>query len=397
MKKLNSEKVILNIIRFGAVTITLIFSILITCIVLKEEDKILEKQINILKQEILNEKRSDIKNESNRVISSTNNEIDNSKKHLNNIYPHNFEEKLQKIQNELEDAYKDIFQDILMLSIVLTLILMMISFYISIIITKMFSKYKKDLQKEINNTIEKERLLIRQSKMATMGEMIANIAHQWKQPLSIISTVSTGIKIQKELNSLDENEIVEGMNNINNSVQYLSQTIDDFRNFFKSDKTKISFKFLDIYENTIKIISPQFKCNNIKLIKKIDDNEIYGYRNELLQVLINIFKNAKDELIKLNQNQKRFIFIDGYKENSNYIIKIKDNAGGISPDIIEKIFEPYFTTKEELEGTGIGLYMSKQIIKGMRGIIKIRNAEYEYEGEKYKGAEFIISLQLNLE
>jgi two-component system, NtrC family, sensor kinase len=274
---------------------------------------------------------------------------------------------------------------------------MMISFYISIIITKMFTKYKKDLQKEINNTIEKERLLIQQSKMATMGEMIANIAHQWKQPLSIISTISTGIKIQEELNSLDENEIVEGMNNINNSVQYLSQTIDDFRNFFKSDKTKISFKFIDIYINTTKIISPLFKYNNIELIEKIDNNKIYGYRNELLQVLINIFKNAKDELVKLDDNQKRFIFIDGYKENSNYIIKIKDNAGGISPNIMKKIFEPYFTTKKDHEGTGIGLYMSKKIVAGMNGTIEVQNSEYEYKGERYRGAEFIISLQLNLE
>jgi two-component system, NtrC family, sensor kinase len=387
MKKINSEKAILNVIRFGAVIITLIFSILITYIVLKEEDKILKKQIDILKYEILDE--------SNRVISSTNQEIDKSKKDLNNIYNLNFEEKIQKMQNELKNDYKNIFQDILILSIALTLILMMISFYISLIITKMFTKYKKDLQKEIKNTIEKERLLIQQSKMATMGEMIANIAHQWKQPLSIISTISTGIKVQKELKSLNVDELAEGMNSINNSVQYLSQTIDDFRNFFKSDKIKIRFRFLDIYINTTKIISPLFKYNNIKLIEKIDNNKIYGYRNELLQVLINIFKNAKDELIKLNNNQKRFIFIDGYKKNSNYIIKIKDNAGGIPVNIIEKIYGPYFTTKKDHKGTGIGLYMSKQIITGMNGTIEVQNSEYTYKGEKYRGAEFIISLQLN--
>jgi two-component system, NtrC family, sensor kinase len=233
--------------------------------------------------------------------------------------------------------------------------------------------------------------------MAIMGEMIANIAHQWKQPLSVISTVSTGIKIQKELNCLNDEEIVEGMNNINNSAQYLSHTIDDFRNFFKSDKTKINFRFLDIFEDTIKLISPQFTNNNIQFIKNIDNTEIYGYRNELLQVLINIFKNAKDEFIQLDKNQKKFIFVDSYKEDTNYIIKIKDNAGGISPNIIEKIFEPYFTTKEDYEGTGIGLYMCKQIINGMNGEIKVKNSEYEYENQKYKGAEFIISMQLNLE
>ena len=116
-----------------------------------------------------------------------------------------------------------------------------------------------------------------------------------------------------------------------------------------------------------------------------------------LFLLINIFKNAKDEFIQLDKNQKKFIFIDSYKEDSNYIIKIKDNAGGISLDIIEKIFEPYFTTKEDYEGTGIGLYMCKQIINGMNGEIKVKNSEYEYENQKYKGAEFTISMQLNLE
>ena len=104
-----------------------------------------------------------------------------------------------------------------------------------------------------------------------------------------------------------------------------------------------------------------------------------------------------DEFIQLDKNQKKFIFVDSYKEDTNYIIKIKDNAGGISPNIIEKIFEPYFTTKEDYEGTGIGLYMCKQIINGMNGEIKVKNSEYEYENQKYKGAEFTISMQLNLE
>ena len=233
--------------------------------------------------------------------------------------------------------------------------------------------------------------------MATMGEMIGNIAHQWKQPLSTISTVSTGIKFKKELGCLDENDIVYGMSNINTAVQYLSQTIDDFRNFFKPDKTKTNFKVLDVFINTIKLINSQFRNNNIEIISNIDDNEIYGYRNELLQVLINIFKNAKDEFIKLDKNKKRYIFIDAYKEDSNYIIKIKDNAGGINPDIIGAVFEAYFTTKEDHEGTGIGLYMCRQIINGMNGKIQVINTQFEYEGEEYQGAEFIIYIDSNLE
>ena len=185
------------------------------------------------------------------------------------------------------------------------------------------------------------------------------------------------------------------MSNINNSVQYLSQTIDDFRNFFKPDKTKINFNISDVIENTIKLMDSQLRSSNIELIKNINDIEIYGYYNELLQVLINIFKNAKDELIKLEENAKRFIFIDVYSDKSNLIIKIRDNDTGIPSDIIDKIFDAYFTTKEENEGTGIGLHMCRQIINGMNGKITVSNVEYEYENEYNKGAECKIELSLS--
>ena len=305
------------------------------------------------------------------------------------------EELNQIIQNkkiELKDKHKTVINNILALSGIITIILAFISFFISKIIEKMFNDYRRNIKKEIDNTLEKERLLIQQSKMAVMGEMIGNIAHQWKQPLSTISTISTGIKFQNEMNCLNDHDITLGMDNINGSVQYLSQTIDDFRNFFKPNKTKTNFNILDALENTIKLMGSQFKNNNIELIKNINNVELYGYYNELLQVLINILKNAKDELIKLDTNKRRIIFIDTYTDKSNLIIKIRDNANGIPPDIIEKIFEPYFTTKENDEGTGIGLYMCKQIIDGMTGKIQVINVEYEYEAQIYYGAEFIISM-----
>ena len=305
------------------------------------------------------------------------------------------EELNQIIQNkkiELKDKHKTVINNILMLSSIITIILLIISFFISKIIEKMFNNYKIGIKKEMDNTLEKERLLIQQSKMAVMGEMIGNIAHQWKQPLSTISTISTGIKFQNEMNCLNDHDITLGMDNINGSVQYLSQTIDDFRNFFKPNKTKTNFNILDALENTIKLMGSQFKNNNIELIKNINNAELYGYYNELLQVLINILKNAKDELIKLDTNKRRIIFIDTYTDKSNLIIKIRDNANGIPSDIIEKIFDPYFTTKENDEGTGIGLYMCKQIIDGMTGKIQVINVEYEYEAQRYYGAEFIISM-----
>ena len=306
------------------------------------------------------------------------------------------EELNQIIQNkkiELKDKHKTVINNILALSGIITIILVFISFFISKIIEKMFNDYRRNIKKEIDNTLEKERLLIQQSKMAVMGEMIGNIAHQWKQPLSTISTISTGIKFQNEMNCLNDHDITLGMDNINGSVQYLSQTIDDFRNFFKPNKTKTNFNILDALENTIKLMGSQFKNNNIELIKNINNAELYGYYNELLQVLINILKNAKDELIKLDTNKRRIIFIDTYTDKSNLIIKIRDNANGIPSDIIEKIFDPYFTTKENDEGTGIGLYMCKQIIDGMTGKIQVINVEYEYEAQRYYGAEFIISME----
>ena len=306
------------------------------------------------------------------------------------------EELNQIIQNkkiELKDKHKTVINNILALSGIITIILAFISFFISKIIEKMFNDYRRNIKKEIDNTLEKERLLIQQSKMAVMGEMIGNIAHQWKQPLSTISTISTGIKFQNEMNCLNDHDITLGMDNINGSVQYLSQTIDDFRNFFKPNKTKTNFNISDVIENTIKLMGSQFKNNNIELIKNINNVELYGYNNELLQVLINILKNAKDELIKLDTNKRRIIFIDTYTDKSNLIIKIRDNANGIPSDIIEKIFDPYFTTKENDEGTGIGLYMCKQIIDGMTGKIQVINVEYEYEAQRYYGAEFIISME----
>lgn len=305
------------------------------------------------------------------------------------------EELNQIIQNKetiLKDKHKTVINNILALSGIITIILLFISFFMSKIIEKMFNNYRRNIKKEMDNTLEKERLLIQQSKMAVMGEMIGNIAHQWKQPLSTISTISTGIKIQNEMDCLKDTDLTLGMDNINGSVQYLSQTIDDFRNFFKPNKTKTNFNISDVIENTIKLMGSQFKNNNIELIKNINNVELYGYYNELLQVLINILKNAKDELIKLDTNKRRIIFIDTYTDKSNLIIKIRDNANGIPSDIIEKIFDPYFTTKENDEGTGIGLYMCKQIIDGMTGKIQVINVEYEYEAQRYYGAEFIISM-----
>lgn len=295
-------------------------------------------------------------------------------------------------ENALIKKHRDIINNILFISLSITLLLLIISFYASRIIAKKFNLYKKNIKKEIEKTIEKEKLLVQQSKMATMGEMIGNISHQWRQPLSTISTAATGSKIQKEFGTLSDEEFNKAMDTINDSAQYLSETIEDFRNFFQPNKDKKSFNINKLFEKTLKLLASQFKNYNIKIIINIPDYEYTGYENELLQVIINILKNARDELIKKEYDYKKLIFIDVKDENSKLIIKIKDNAGGIDIAIIDKIFQPYFTTKNDENGTGIGLYMSKQIIENMNGKIYVENNEYQYLDKKYIGAIFTIVL-----
>ena len=276
-----------------------------------------------------------------------------------------------------------------------TIIMIIFCFYLSSLIATIFKKYANEIETEIKNSLEKEKLLIQQSKMATMGEMLGNIAHQWKQPLSLIAMSNTLIKLNQDNKDFSsENELKEAVKNIDISVKNLSQTIDDFRDFFKPEKEKSKFKLEELFEKTYELISSQFKNNNIEIIKEIENIELYGRSNELSQVLINIIKNAKDELIKIKNNDRRLIFINIYKKDSQAIIKIKDNAGGINKDIINKIFDAYFTTKEASDGTGIGLYMSKQIIQEMNGIIEVSNEKYKYEDVEYLGAQFTIYLDL---
>ena len=251
---------------------------------------------------------------------------------------------------------------------------------------------------EVNNLLEKEKLLIQQSKMATMGEMIGSIAHQWKQPLSIISMSNGLLKINSEIKDFSTpQDITNAIKNIDHSVHNLSQTIDDFKNFFNPNKEKVVFNILDAFEDTFKLINSQFKNNDIEIVQNIKKIELLGYKNELLQVLINLLKNSNEELIKKPNSMKKYIFISVDKDENKIIIKIKDNADGIPSDIINKVFDAYFTTKEKCGGTGIGLYICKQIIEtSMQGEISVSNVKYEYEGQNYVGAEFEIIFPIRL-
>ncbi len=292
---------------------------------------------------------------------------------------------IEKKSIELNEKFHKKIKNIFIITLILKLILLSISIYISKKLEKKFQDYKMELKKQ-------QHILAQQSKMAAMGEMLGNIAHQWRQPLSVITTVATGMKLQKEFENLDDKTFDEAIENITNSALYLSKTIDDFRSFFKSDKKETFFSIKETFEKVLKLTNSQFKNHEITIIKEIDDFQIYGFENEFIQVLINILNNSKDALI--NKKENKLIFIKTFEDDeNNFVIKIKDNGGGIENKILDKVCEPYFTTKHQSTGTGIGLYMAEEIIeKHMNGILEINNCKFSYENEEYVGAEVTILL-----
>ena len=249
---------------------------------------------------------------------------------------------------------------------------------------------QKDMEEKLT---QKEKLLIQQSKMAQMGEMLENIAHQWRQPLSVITTSATGLKVQQEFSVLTNEELKESLDSIMKAAIHLSITIDDFRNFYKNDKEKKPFNLKNAVEKSITLLSSKFKNQEIEIKIEVEDIEIYGFENELIQVFINILNNAKDELVK-QDNQNRLIYIFSKKEKENISISFQDNAGGIKKELLAHIFENHFTTKEQEDGTGIGLYMSKLIIDKINGEIKASNEMINYNNKTYAGAKFNITIPL---
>ena len=250
---------------------------------------------------------------------------------------------------------------------------------------------KLELQKR-----EQDSIMAQQAKMAAMGEMLENIAHQWRQPLSAISTVSTGIQVHLEMNGeIPDELLIENVNSINNHTQYLSKTIDDFRNFFNPNKKKIKFNIKDTIEKTLTLTHARIVRHKINVKKEIEDIEISTFENELIQIFMNIINNAIDALNSV-KNDENYIFIKTYEMDEKLCIEIKDNAGGVSRKIIDRIFEPYFTTKHKSQGTGIGLYMSNEIVtKHLHGELKVINESYIFDDKRYKGALFRICIPLN--
>jgi len=214
---------------------------------------------------------------------------------------------------------------------------------------------------------EKEQMLIQQSRQAAMGEMIGNIAHQWRQPLNTLGLTVQGLLLFYDLDEFNREFLEKGVSSSMELIQHMSRTIDDFRNYFRPDKEKSEFKVAEAVDNTLSLIEDSFKNQHIDIEVVANDYPvIYGFQNEFAQALLNILNNARDVLTERGINDPRVI-ITIRSEGDKAVVTVADNAGGIPEEIMGKIFDPYFTTKGPQGGTGVGLFMSKTIIEKNMG------------------------------
>ena len=236
------------------------------------------------------------------------------------------------------------------------------------------------------------KVLQEQSKLASLGEMIGNIAHQWRQPLSLISTIASSLKVKSEYDMLTKEDINEVSASIVKQTEYLSNTIDNFRDFIKGDKLYTNISIKDVLENSLTLVSASLNNNFVNLILELDDDlTIFGNKNELTEAFLNIISNSKD-VLKSIEEKDRFIFIKTKKIDENKLeLKFLDSGGGIDESIISKVLEPYFTTKHKSQGTGLGLAIVDKIVRERhKASIEIYNEEFIYNEKKYKGLSFKI-------
>jgi signal transduction histidine kinase len=263
------------------------------------------------------------------------------------------------------------------------------------------------IEEEVRKNLDKDRILTHQARLAAMGEMIGAIAHQWRQPLNALGLIIQDIPDAKKFGELTDEYLASSVQKGMKQIQFMSKTIDDFRNFFRPDKEKKTFDIKMAIAEVLSMVSAQLKTNNISYrltchehnktfedfteVQICGEFTIEGYENEIRQVFLNLINNAKDAIVEsrlkgdMQADKKGHIFFDFQREGEKVIIRITDNGGGIPEDIISRIFEPYYTTKEQGKGTGIGLYMSKMIIEqNMHGKLTARNVD--------GGVEFKIEL-----
>jgi len=236
------------------------------------------------------------------------------------------------------------------------------------------------LEKKVEEEVEKNKhhqfIMSQQARYAQMGEMISMIAHQWRQPLNNLSMIIQGVALKHKLGKFNDELMLKLSHDSQKQIMQMSQTIDDFRYFFKPNKHAKVFSVNAAIQHALTLLKPILEQELIVVETQLEDDvSIKGFSNELGQALINILNNSKDALAEKNRDKKKIINIILKKEDENVVITIEDNAGGIKDDIIDKIFDPYFSTKEGRNGTGLGLYMSMNIIEEhYHGTLSVENS-----------------------
>jgi signal transduction histidine kinase len=234
-------------------------------------------------------------------------------------------------------------------------------------------KYKEAIKKEM---ILKDKILIQQTKLALMGEMIDAIAHQWRQPLNAIGSVTSNLIFKSRLElPINSETLLESSTNIEEQVIFMNETLDEFRTFFRPGKDIDYVNIFQVIESIKKLLKDSIIKNSLNIEFEGDKNlTVLINENEIKHVFINLINNSKDEFNK-NKLEDRKIIIDTRESNDDILIMIRDNAGGIEKTVLPKVFEANITTKKEIGGSGVGLYMTRHIISKNEGTIKADNFE----------------------
>ncbi|MCF7911839.1 MAG: response regulator [Candidatus Cloacimonetes bacterium] len=239
-------------------------------------------------------------------------------------------------------------------------------------------EFQETLQDKIERSVAeirmKDHIMMLQSRQAVMGEMIGHIAHQWRQPLNTIGLLTQSLLFSYRKETLTEELLAERVDKIMSVLEHMSVTVDDFRDFFNPNREKLTFSLESVVKKTLSFVESSFQKHKIVLtFEKEEDCQIYGYENEYSQVLMNLLINAKDALVE-NRTEDRQICIRVSRRMGKSYLEVEDNAGGIAESIRSQMFEPYFTTKSEQNGTGLGLYICKTIVeRNMSGYIDVSN------------------------
>ncbi len=302
------------------------------------------------------------------------------------FYPNNILPRVEKEINNQKKRHNSFIKKIILVNVLLTVLLSIVLIIFSDNIKKIFFKYKRIIEKKEIKNRKKDQIIYHQSKMATIGELLNIISHQWRQPLSQINSLTLDTYLEQKQGSLNEDILKKNMSNIEDITKYLSQTIDDFGNYFIQEKDKKPFLCNNALNSSLKILAPTLKNIDIQMVLS-SQNRITGFITLFQQVILTIITNSLDAF-NINNIKNPGITIKSYdKENYTYL-EISDNAGGIKEENINKIFDLYYSTKIKHSPSGLGLYIAKKIIENtMKGYIRAQNIP--------NGVKFTIKVQNN--